>query len=203
MKDIVYRIIEWASRVWLLAWFDFRCLGRDSVPRAGAAILACTHQSFLDPIMVAAPVNRVVKFVARSTLFAHRGFGRLIAVLGAMTFDRESGGTGELRQVLRALEGGHALVFFPEGTRSPDGEIGSMKAGVAVLASRSGATVVPVAVEGTFRCWPRSRKFFRPGRVRVVYGEPVRYDRTRDRDEVLRDLDGRIRAAWDVARSLC
>jgi 1-acyl-sn-glycerol-3-phosphate acyltransferase len=203
VKSAVYRLLEWVTRTLLLAFFDYRSVGRGNVPREGGTILACTHQSHLDPVLVVAPVDRVVKFVARSTLFANRGFALLIGTLGAMAFDRDEGGAGELRGVLRALGAGDALVFFPEGTRSPDGEIGPLKPGVALLASRSGVPVVPVALSGTYQCWPRWRKVFRPGRVRVVYGEPVRYDRGMDRDEVLRDLDRRIRAAWDAARSAC
>ena len=97
--------------------------------------------------------------------------------------------------LLRAgLRDGAALIFFPEGTRSKDGNIGKLRAGIALLARMSRVPVVPVAVEGTFQCWPRHRKIFRPGRVRVVYGEPVVYGRGTKRDEVLADLGERLYA---------
>jgi 1-acyl-sn-glycerol-3-phosphate acyltransferase len=176
----------------LFAFWDFRAEGVDNVPLQGGAILACTHQSHLDPVLVTAPLPRRVGYVARSTLFGNRWFAALIGHLGALAFDRESTGTDDLRLVIDELEGGRALVFFPEGTRSPDGEIGRLKPGIAILARRARVPVVPVAIEGTFRCWPRHRKVFRPGKVRVLYGEPVEYGPDVRRKRILTDLAGRL-----------
>ena len=142
-------------------------------------------------------------YVARSTLFRNRWFAKLISYLGAMAFDRESGGAGELKGVIDALDEGHALIFFPEGTRTSDGEIQSLKPGIALLARRADVPVVPVAIEGTFQCWPRHRKLFRPGRVRIVYGEPVTYDRKMKKNELLEDLGGRLKALRDRALAMC
>jgi len=60
-----------------------------------------------------------------------------------------------------------------------------------------------VAVEGTYQCWPRRRKMFRPGRVRVVFGEPVVYGRKDRRGEIREDLSGRIAALAGRAREMC
>jgi len=177
-----------------LAFFDFRAEGISHVPLTGGAILACTHQSHLDPVVVRAPVSRTIGYVARSTLFRNPAFAWIIRRLGAMPFERESAGAGDMKGVVDTLRGGAALVFFPEGTRTKDGSIGKLRAGIALLARMSRVPVIPVAVDGTFSCWPRHRKIFRPGRVRVVYGEPVVYGRGTKRDEVLADLSERLHA---------
>lgn len=139
--------------------------------------------------------------MARKTLFRNPIFGAMISGLGAVQLDRDATTPAGLREVVELLKAGAALVFFPEGTRSRDGEIARLRPGVALLARRSGVPVVPVAVEGTFRCWPRSRRFPRPGRIRVVYGEPVTYDG--DRAGILADLETRLRALQQEARAMC
>lgn len=95
------------------------------------------------------------------------------------------------------------MIFFPEGTRSPDGELKALRPGIALLAKQAGVPVVPVAVEGTYACWPRRRKLFRPGRVRIVYGEPVVYGRKDRRNEILEDLTRRIAELAGRARQMC
>ncbi len=166
-------------------------------------ILACTHQSHLDPIFYTAPLGRNVGYVARSTLFRNPWFGRLIRALGAVSFDREAPGPAELKGIAAALRGGDALILFPEGTRSPDGEIGRLRPGVALLAKRSGVPVVPAAIEGTWSCWPRHRKIYRHGRVRLVYGEPFRFGPDHTRKGFLAELSARLAELRDRARALC
>lgn len=159
-------------------------------------ILAATHESFLDPPLVGCRL-RPLYFLARDTL-AHSDGRRsgpktwALRALGVLEIDREAGSEG-LRQSLEVLSRGAALVVFPEGTRSVGGEVGEFRAGVGLLALRSGAPVVPVLVDGARRIWPRDRRFPRlfAGPVRIVYGEPITFPRgTKARDAAarLRDL---------------
>ncbi len=105
-----------------------------------------------------------------------------------------------MRGILETLDRGEAVIVFPEGTRTKDGEIGRLKAGIGLLAKRAGAPVVPAAVDGAFQCWPRHRKIFRPGRIRIQYGEPVTYGSESKRSEVLLDLGARLRALHERAK---
>lgn len=187
----------------MLLFWDYRAEGTENVPLTGGVILASNHQSHLDPVMLRLPLDRPIGYVARSTLFRSKLFAWLIWYLGAMSFDRRSTGAQEMKSLVKVFREGAALIFFPEGTRSPDGELKPLRPGIALLAKQAGVPVVPVAVEGTFRCWPRGRKMFRPGRVRVVFGEPVVYGRKDRRRQVLEDLSGRIAALADRARQLC
>ena len=65
------------------------------------------------------------------------------------------------------------MTFFPEGTRTEDGEIAELKPGIVALASRAGVPIIPAAIAGTFEAWPRSRRFPRPHPIRVHYGRPI------------------------------
>jgi 1-acyl-sn-glycerol-3-phosphate acyltransferase len=176
--------------------------GQDHVPPEGGVILACTHESHLDPMVLGASLRRKIGFVGRSTLFRNPIFGWLIHSLGARSFDREGPGGSEVKGVIELLEQGEALVFFPEGTRSPDGELHPLKAGIALLARRAGVPVVPIAVDGTFKCWPRHRKLPGPGRIRIVCGEPVRYGPRTKKGELLSDLTERLASQKSRAREL-
>ena len=82
--------------------------------------------------------------------------------------------TGQLERArLDILARGHILVVFPEGTRTPDGEIKAFRPGFALLASQAGVPIVPAAVHGAYEAWPRQHKLPRLGHVHVAYGAPV------------------------------
>jgi 1-acyl-sn-glycerol-3-phosphate acyltransferase len=198
----IYRFLELVMRTILLGWWDYRTEGVENVPAEGGLIVAATHQSHLDPVAVQAFLPRRLGYVARTTLFRNPAFAWMIRELGAVELDREAASAEGIKEIVEILSGGQALVFFPEGTRTSDGEIGPLKPGIALLAKKSGVPVVPVAIEGTYRCWPRQKKMFRPGKVRVVYGEPVVYGRTWKRGAIMDDLDRRLHELQARAREL-
>jgi 1-acyl-sn-glycerol-3-phosphate acyltransferase len=86
------------------------------------------------------------------------------------------------------------VLIFPEGTRSKDGEVQEFRAGVGLLAKRTGAQVVPVSLAGTRSIWPRGSKIprLRAGPVRLVFGEPVTYPETTDPKDAAADIRRRI-----------
>lgn len=153
--------------------FDFRTDGVDHVPRTGGVLLLANHQSFLDPVLIALRLEREIAFLARSTLF-HGAFGALIRYLNAFPVKQGKGDVGAMKQTIELLKQGHAMVVFPEGSRTYDGRLGPLAPGVALLIQRARVPVVPIAIEGAFDAWPRSRKLPTPARIRVAYGKPIR-----------------------------
>ena len=140
--------------------FETRVYGGARVPRRGACLIAATHQSYLDPWIVGMSVPRRCAFLARHSLFRVPLLGRLIRVLGAVPIPRGSAASrGALDTGIRLLRDEEALLVFPEGTRSADGFLQPFKRGVALMARRTGAPVVPVLVVGTHALWPRGRRF--------------------------------------------
>jgi 1-acyl-sn-glycerol-3-phosphate acyltransferase len=163
----------------LVAWFlfmlifSFRCLGRSRIPRRGGCIIACSHQSFLDPIIIGFSSSRAVNYLARSTLFRNMVFAALIRSYGAMELERDEADVKALKRCVERLRRGEIVLLFPEGTRTRTGEIAPLKPGVFLMSARAGVPVVPAAVEGSLRSWPRGRLFPRPAPVRIAYGEPI------------------------------
>jgi len=173
--------------------FRLRTHGQSNVPERGGVILAANHQSFLDPVLVTAPLDRMACFMARRTLFRSRFFGGLIRALNAFELDQARPDRAALREGARRLEEGWCLVVFPEGTRTPDGEIGRLHPGVIALAQRAGVPIVPVSIEGAFAAWPRGGRL-RPHPIAVFYGRPIAPAELRSipREEAAARLRGRL-----------
>jgi 1-acyl-sn-glycerol-3-phosphate acyltransferase len=150
-------------------YFRFRYHGGEHVPREGPLVLVCNHQSNLDPLMVGVACPRQLSYLARDTLFVG-AFGMLIRSFDAIPIDREGTGLAGLRNTLGRLKKGGAVLMFPEGTRTPDGNLQSLKPGFAPLVRRSSATIVPAALDGPFRAMPRGVKWPRPVRITLQFG---------------------------------
>jgi 1-acyl-sn-glycerol-3-phosphate acyltransferase len=168
-----YRII----RGILQALHIFLCRGRvfglRHVPVVGGVLLVSNHESFLDPIVATLAIPRECNYMARDTLFRHPLFGRLIAYVNAFPVKRDTADIGAIKETLRRLKAGKVVLTFPEGTRTRDGRIGAMRAGVVLLARKARVPVVPTLVLGAFESWPRSSPLPRPHPILVAYGEPL------------------------------
>ena len=153
--------------------FGFRVQGRERVPAEGAALLLSNHASHLDPVLVGVASPRQLRFLARDTLFFWP-LAWLIGSLGAVPINRESGIAG-LRTTMTILKQQHALLLFPEGTRSEDGHLQPLKPGFCSVARRSRAALVPVGIAGSFDALPRGRTMPRMKRIVLEFGEPIPY----------------------------
>jgi len=156
-----------------VGYFHTRYFNRRNVPRTGPVLMVANHQSHLDPPLVASGAPRQMGIVARQTLFEIPILGPLIATLGAIPIDRDGMGIAGLKESLRRMKRGDAILIFPEGTRSPDGEIRTFRPGFTSLATRTGATIVPAAIEGAYRAWPKNAAFPLRRPVAVCYGQPI------------------------------
>lgn len=157
--------------------FGLQARGTEHVPRTGALLLVANHSSVLDPPLVGGMAPRPLTFLAKAELFDIPLFGALIRGVNAHPLRREGADAGALRTALRVLEGGGALLVFPEGTRGPEGALREPKAGAAMLAILSGAPVVPAYVQGSGAAWPRGRRLPRPAKVVVTFGPPLTFQR--------------------------
>lgn len=168
----------WYNFSWVVMWcvtklyFRFRCHGGEHVPREGPLVLVCNHQSNLDPLMVGVACPRQLSYLARDTLFVGP-IGWLIRSFDAIPIDREGTGLAGLRNTLGRLKKGDAVLMFPEGTRTADGNLQPIKPGFIPLVRRSGAAIIPVALDGAFRSMPRGVKWPRPVRIALRFGLPV------------------------------
>jgi 1-acyl-sn-glycerol-3-phosphate acyltransferase len=147
--------------------------GEQRVPRTGGLVVAANHRSYLDPPLLGAWFPRTVQWMAKKELFKIPIFGPLIKKVYAFPVDREQADLGSVRRALHILKEGGVVGVFPEGRRNLTGDA-EPKAGAVLLAAMARCPLVPVYLENTQQAVRR----LRASRVRVVIGEPMRFQGT-------------------------
>ena len=151
----------------------------DEIPRDGPVIVAANHASNFDAVVLGSwlipKIGRRFQWLGKKELFDWPVVGFVARRGGVHPVDRSTADIEAYRLAKRILDEGHVLFVFPEGTRSRDGALHEGRDGVASLALRTGAPIVPVGIAGSDRVWPRGRTLPRPGgRVTVRVGSPFR-----------------------------
>ncbi|MBN2022411.1 MAG: 1-acyl-sn-glycerol-3-phosphate acyltransferase [Pirellulales bacterium] len=193
------------KRILQLGWvtlYRVRVSGRENIPAEGPVLLASNHQSHFDPPLIGACCPRRANYMARRTLFPFAPFAWLLNSLGAFPIDRDGVGLAGVKETLRRLRRGEPVLVFPEGTRTYDGRIAPFRPGLAALAARSRAAIVPVGVAGAYDAWPRWRPLPGPGRLVVHFGPAIAPDEVRALDDraLVAEVERRVRAAHAVAQ---
>ncbi len=170
-----YRFCRFLFRCYFRLYHRGRILHADRLPATGAFILAGNHVSFLDPPFFGLCCEREAYFLGRDTLFRNPIAGAILRSWNCVPINRERGDLGALRTVLRLLGEGKAVLMFPEGTRSRDGQLQEPRPGVGMIVAKANVPVVPMRIFGTERALPRGQSFPRPAQVTVVFGEPFQY----------------------------
>ena len=176
-KENKYRLY-WFSQdvVYCFARLFYRLevFNTDNVPDGDGMIIAANHSSYLDPPILGCCVrNRMITFMARDSLFRFRLLRWFFNHVGVIPIDRNKGDVSAMRTALRVLKKKGAVCLFPEGTRSPDGELQNAKGGVGFLLAKAAVPVVPAYIDGTYKAFPKGAKWFRRSKIRIFYGEPV------------------------------
>lgn len=151
----------------------------DELPREGPLIIASNHASNLDVPIIGSwlipRLGRRIHWLGKKELFDWPVIGWVAANAGVHPVDRGGADVEAFRLALRIVDQGHVLFAFPEGTRSPDGALQEARDGIALLALRTGAPIVPIAISGSDRVWPKGQRLPHPGgHVTVRIGRPFR-----------------------------
>ena len=146
--------------------FHMQYRGRENIPEEGGVIVACNHQSYLDPVIAAQKIPHQLRFMAKAELFKVPVLGFIIRHLNAFPVERGKGDTGAIDYAVETIKSRHCLLIFPEGTRSKTGELLRPRSGISVIAHRTGADVLPVSI-----AFSHGRRF--RSRVVVTYGEVI------------------------------
>ena len=151
----------------------------DELPQTGPLIIASNHASNFDVPVIGSflipRLGRRIHWLGKKELFDWPIIGWLAANGGVHPVDRGAADVEAFRLAQRILDEGHVLFVFPEGTRSPDGSLQEARDGVALLALRTGAPIVPLGISGSHRVWPKGQRLPHPGgRVTVRVGSPFR-----------------------------
>ncbi len=157
------------------AWLDTTIENAEIVPDEGGVIFAANHLSFIDSMLLMYSVRRKVSFLGKSEYLDHPVTRAVFPASGMIPVDRTGRGVGRsLTQAVDKLNAGEIVGIFPEGTRSRDGLLHKGHPGVAHLALRSGAPIVPVGIIGTDKAQPPGARLPRHrSEVRLRFGPPV------------------------------
>jgi 1-acyl-sn-glycerol-3-phosphate acyltransferase len=140
----------------------------EAIPREGSVILAANHISNADAVILGAwltkSLGRRIHWLGKKEMFDWPVVGYVARNGGIHPVDRGAADVDAFRTAERVLREGHVLMIFPEGTRSPTGELQKPKDGLAMLALRTGAPIVPIGISNTDRVWPKGKLLPRPGR---------------------------------------
>ena len=172
-RNWVWSGIQLVLRLVFALWLRYRARGHHDITHRGGMLLIINHQSFLDPLLVGVPLRRPVSFLARDNLFRVPFVGWVLRNTYVLPINRDSAGTGALREMIARLKAGFWVGIFPEGTRSPDGKLGEIKPGFLAMLRRAGVPVCPVGIAGADRALGRNHKLPHFSTVRVVFGEPI------------------------------
>jgi len=157
------------------AWLNVNHVGLKNVPTHGPVVLAANHLAFIDSLLVMYSLDRPVSFLGKAEYLDHPIARRLFPMTGMLPLDR----TGRRSRITldranEILVDGGVIGVHPEGTRSRDGLLNPGHRGVAQMALRAGATVVPVALVGTDVAQPVGQvvpNFRSP--IEIRYGAPI------------------------------
>lgn len=145
----------------------WKVYGREHIPRSGGFILASNHASYSDPPLVGVAAVRELHFLAKEELFKPPVFGALIRHFHAIPIRRGKMDAAGMARAIEVLKAGHALVVFPEGTRSRDGVLRPARPGAGIMAAGAGVPIVPCWIWGSNR--PKEW-FLGRGRLGVAFG---------------------------------
>jgi len=167
--DFVRGVIAWFCRLYWRAGIE----GTGHIPRHGAFILAPVHRSNIDTPLVCAVTSRRLRYMGKDSMWKYRWSAWFFDSLGGFPVHRGEPDRQALRTCEQVLSAGEPLVVFPEGTRQSGPIIESVFDGVAYLALRTGAPIVPVGIGGSEGAMPKGARFIKPVKVQLLVGAPL------------------------------
>jgi len=174
---MLYSILRLLSAIILKILFRFKAKGLEHIPKRGGFILASNHVSYLDPIAVGVACQRKLNYMAKEELFCNPLFSRLLSRIGVFPVKRDSADLSALKEAMRRVRIGGALVLFPEGSRRFDGASHEPYSGIGFLAAKLNVPVIPAFVKGTEKALPAGAKFIRLTNISVCFGKQISIER--------------------------
>jgi 1-acyl-sn-glycerol-3-phosphate acyltransferase len=172
----LYRVFRSVLRPAVKTFWKPTVIGLEHIPRGGPALLAANHISVLDSVFMIPTLPRRITYIGKAEYLDSWKTKYFFEGLGAIPVDRSGGdaAAAALEAAVRVLEAGGLFGIFPEGTRTRDGFLHRGKTGVARLAMRTGAPIIPMGLRGLDEIQPPDAKFPRPFRHwEVRIGKPL------------------------------
>ena len=159
-------------------FFSYRVIGAENMIEEGPCIITANHCSFFDPPLAGVACKRAIHYLARKSLLDWPILGPIFPELNVIPVDRKNADRSALMGAIRVVKSGGAVLIFPEGTRSPDGNLQPAQPGIGMIVSKTGAPVVPVRVAGSYEVFNRDMLCPKRGRITVIVGAPLQFSAT-------------------------
>jgi 1-acyl-sn-glycerol-3-phosphate acyltransferase len=165
----------WAKSILWAAGTKVEVVGLDKIDFTKSYVFAGNHQSHIDVLAVFSILDMTVRYIAKKELFKIPLFGWAMTAAGNIKVDRSNREKAikSIEKAGESIRNGVSVILFPEGTRSPDGEIHDFKKGAFVLAMKSGVPVVPISISGTRKILEKHSLKLNPGTVKIVISDPI------------------------------
>ena len=167
--SLFYFVAKKLTNAFIHIAFRMRYEGKENIDQRGGFMVCSNHRTVLDPLFIAQKIRPQLFFMAKQELFKNWFFGAIIKGLGAFPVERGKGDNSAIDFAVDTLKSGKVLAMFPEGTRSTDGTPGKPKSGAALVAMRTKADILPVAI--SFEPPLRFRSV-----VTIRYGKMIRFE---------------------------
>lgn len=168
-------VIRFLLRVPSRLFWRIRFKGLENIPQTGGVIIASNHQTYLDPMWMALPISRRIRYLAMSESFGWPIIGKVIVMLGAWPIQLEKSDPTAIRRSLQWLRNGGAVVIFPEGGRClPDGKLLRFKPGAVRMALEANIPILPITIRGGHHVWPKGYHLPHIAKVELIY-HPLHY----------------------------
>ena len=182
-----------------LLGINFDVKGLENIPEKEPVIFVSNHQSLIDVKLSIAAIPRNFSFISKDILFKIPLLGKYMKTSGHIGIRRtdERNAYGTLSEVIKKLDGGKSIIFFPEGTRSENGELGKFKRGISMVILKSGRKVIPTAIMGSRGYLPKSSILSNPGHrdIGFRFGKPLEFPKVDKEDrELSLDVVAKVRS---------
>lgn len=196
--DGLYKSAVWGALVGAkMAGAKIEVRGRENIQEGQHYIFMSNHVSNMDPPIVIPLVPGRTSVLVKKELFRLPLLGTAMKLARLVPVDRTNreAAIASIREATEVLNSGLHMTVFPEGTRSSDGRMQSMKKGPFYLAEESGVPVIPVTIDGTFTMWPKHRFIMKPSPVTLTFHPPITYAEAGDREALMAQVRNSIESA--------
>jgi 1-acyl-sn-glycerol-3-phosphate acyltransferase len=182
---------------YVVCGFKVTIKGQENIPKTGSFIILSNHQSHLDIVAYMSGIPRDFSFVAKKELLKVPILGWDIKTQGHILIDRANfrNALKQLEIIVEQIKKGKSVLFFPEGTRSFDGQIGVFKRGAFQAAVKAGVPVVPCYVSGTVNILNKKGLTIKPGKIDLTIGKMLPVRQTDDKSEMKKQVDNLMNMA--------
>jgi len=192
------RVQHWFARTWsrmiLKTIFSpVEVIGRENIP-SEPAVYAANHSSAMDIPLVYTNLPMQFRIMAKVELFRYPFMGWHLTRSGQIPIDEKELNLAGVKKAIKTLKNGSSLMVFPEGGRTPDGQIKKFLSGAFYMAIKAGVPVVPMAIVGAYEVLKQNTYVIHPGKMQLVIGKPIPTDgySTREMDQLAEKVKGAI-----------